>query len=350
MPDNIVPTFTVLVNGQPLPEAAAQDMLSVAVHDDVDAPGMFTLRLINWDMQQLKVTWSDDSLFALGSEVEVQLGYVDRLQKLMLGEIVGLEPEFSADEAPTLTVRGYDVRHRLLRGTKTRSFVQVKDSEIASQVVSAANLSAQVVDSKIKLDYVLQRNQSDLDFLQERARRIGYELAVSDKNVLFRPFQNDTRAVLTLDRTGTLLEFYPRMTSPSLVSEVAVQGWDPKQKKAIIGKAAAGSETGPMGATSGPSAVKAAFGVSSATTVDQPVFSKAEADAIAKGQLNAIALDYIEGEGVCIGDTRLRAGVVIKLAGLGSRFSGSYYVVAAIHSYLAQRGYRTTFTVRRNAS
>ncbi|NTW02924.1 MAG: phage late control D family protein [Oscillochloris sp.] len=351
MPDTFVPNFNVLVNGQALPKLAAQDILSVAVHEDVDTPGMFTLRMINWDMYGLKMTWSDDAIFALGSEVEVQLGYEGSLKKLMLGEIVGLEPDFNVDEVPALTVRGYDVRQRLLRGTKTRSFVQVKDSDIASQIISAANLSAQVVDSKVKLDYVLQHNQTDLDFLHERARRIGYEVAIDDKTVLFRPFQNATGAVLTLDRVGgALLQFYPRMTSPTIVSEVTVQGWDPKQKKAIASKASAGSESGLMGNISGTSAVKSAFGVSSATTVDQPVSSKAEADAIAKGRLNTIALDYIEGEGVCIGDASLRAGSVIAITGLGTRFSGNYYVVSTIHSYQPQRGYRTTFTVRRNAT
>jgi phage protein D len=62
-----------------------------------------------------------------------------------------------------------------------------------------------------------------------------------------------------------------------------------------------------------------------------------------------MALGFITGEGVAIGNTDLRAGTVVKFAGLGQRFSGSYYVTSTVHTYSPSRGYRTEFSVRRNA-
>ena len=138
----VVPDFQVRINGRDLPSAAVMDLSSVIVHDDVEAPGMFSLRLLNWDMLQLRMTWVDDDLFAVGNAVEIAMGYVDNLTTLITGEITGLEPEFCANEPPIVTVRGYDRRHRLLRGRKTRSFVKVKDSAIASQIASEAGLAA----------------------------------------------------------------------------------------------------------------------------------------------------------------------------------------------------------------
>ncbi len=85
-------------------------------------------------------------------------------------------------------------------------------------------------------------------------------------------------------------------------------------------------------------------------SVDHPVFSQAEADQMATGRLNEMALTYISGEGMSIGRTDLRTGAVIALEGLGERFSGRYYVIAATHTYVPNRGYRTAFTVRRNAT
>ena len=203
MPDSrgtqrLVPDFRVRINGADLPAQARADLLAVAVHEDVEAPGMFTLRLINWDMAQLKVTWADDDLMAEGNEVEIRMGYVDHLEPLMVGEITGLEPEYSGSEIPMLTVRGYDRRHRLLRGHKTHSFTQMKDSDIASQIAGDAGLTAQADDTRVTLDYVLQHNQTDLEFLQDRARRIGFEVVVEDKTLLFRPRQNASAEALTL--------------------------------------------------------------------------------------------------------------------------------------------------------
>ncbi len=347
----LVPSYSVQINGANVSSTVQADLISVAVHQDVQAPDMFTLELVNWDLMKVAVTWSDDDLFAAGVQVQIQMGYVDNLQTLMAGEITGLEPSFSADEVPTLTVRGHDGRHRLLRGNKTRSFTQVKDSDIASQVASSHNLTAQVTDTRVTLDYVLQNNQTDWEFLQERARRIGYEVVVQDKTLYFRPHQNSASAALTLTRDQDLIEFYPRLTTMTQVGQTAVRGWSIKDKAAITAQAVPGDVTANMGGrTTGPSAANNAFGQTEATTVNRPVFSQAEADQIAKGQLNNLSLAYITGEGVCIGRTDLRAGQVIRIDGLGKRFSGLYYVTTAIHTCSPRRGYLTAFTVRRDAA
>jgi phage protein D len=79
------------------------------------------------------------------------------------------------------------------------------------------------------------------------------------------------------------------------------------------------------------------------------VVSQQEADEIAQGRLNDIGLDYITGEGRSVGRTDLRAGTVVRIAGLGQRFSGLYYLTATTHIYAPAQGYYTTFAVRRPA-
>jgi len=341
----------VRINGAELPPKAAADVVAVDVYQDVSVPSMFELKLINRDMAKLKITWSDDPLFAEGSEVEILMGYAGKLASVMNGEITGLEPEFHAGEVPMLTVRGHDRRHRLLRGRKTRSFTQVKDSDIASQVAQEAGLSAEAEDTQVTLDYVLQHNQTDWEFLDGRARRLGFEVLVEGKTLKFRPHKNDGSEVLTLSRDQDLIEFRPRLSTIGLVGEVAVQGWSPKDKKAITGKAAAGDEGTTMGGTKGgPKTADGAFDAAAANLVDRPVFSQAEADQIARGRLREMALAYVTGEGVAVGRTDLKAGTVIKIEGFGRRFSGLYYLASTRHTYSPARGYRTELGVRRNAT
>ncbi len=349
---NLVPEFRVFVNGNELPPEAAIDLTAVAVYEDVDAPTMFTLTLVNWDMAQLKVTWADDDLFAVGSEVEVQMGYVDALETLIIGEITGLEPEFSPHSPPTLTVRGYDRRHRLMRHHQTKTFTQIKDSDIASQLASDYGLQAEVEDTSVTLDYVLQRNQTALAFLKELAQRNGYEVTVDNKTLFFRPHQYTETAVLTLKWELDLIEFYPRLSSLSQVSQVTVRGWNPTEQAEIVGQAKSGDEGSAMGgSTVGPSVVEEAFGQTSLISVDRPVFSQAEADQAALGQFRTMALAYISGEGACVGRTDLRAGAVIEIDGVGDRFSGLYYVPSTTHKFEPKQGiYRTRFSVRRNAT
>jgi phage protein D len=248
-------------------------------------------------------------------------------------------------------VRGYDRRHRLQRGRKTRTFVQQKDSDIAAQIASEAGLTAEVEDSSTVHEYVLQANQTDLDFLHERASRIRYEVVVEDKTLFFRPVANAQSAVLTLTMDGDLLEFYPRLSSAGQVSEVAVRSWSPKEKKELLSQATAGDAVSTMGGQeSGAALAEGAFGTAIELLSARPVVTQAEADQLAKARLNDLMLALISGEGVCWGRTDLRAGKVIKIDGVGQRFSGQYYVTGVIHRYSFQGGYETHFMVRRNAS
>lgn len=349
--ENAVPDISIRVNGSELSPAAQQDILSVVVHEDLSAASMFTIQMHNWDMVGLQYTWSDDSLFTPGNEVEIWMGYVDQLQKIMIGEITSLEPLFQADEIPILIVRGMDHRHRLFRGRKTRSFTQAKDSAIAQQIAQQAGLRATVTDSKVTLEYVLQHNQTDMEFLRYRASRIGYEVFVESKTLYFQPHRHDNKKAITLSLSKDVIEFYPRLTTLSQVGERVVRGWDPKQKKEILSAAAAGQESSMMGgSTSGPKATNSAFGKTSAAQVAIPVFSKAEADQMALGQFNEAALTYIEGDGLCLGRNDLHAGMVIAIQEAGKTFSGLYYVTSVEHSITYNQGYQTRFTVQRNAS
>jgi phage protein D len=349
--ESLVPTIEVLIKGARLPLKAETELISLRVSEDLELPGMFTLVLVNWDPIKGQVTWSDSDLVDVGNQVELQMGYKNRLKLLMVGEITGLEPEFSTDALPTLVVRGYDLRHRLLRGRKTRSFTKMKDSDIAGQIAREQGLTGQVKDSKVKLDYVLQANQTDLEFLQDRAGRIGYEVVVENKTLHFRPHQNKSQKVLTLKWEEDIIEFTPRLNTMNQVGKVEVHGWNYKQKKTFIGQAAAGSETTTMkGSTSGPKKVNKAFGKATHVIVSESVCSQAEADQIAMGQFNDMALAYITGEGICAGQPDLRAGKVIEIAGVGKRFSGLYYITSTNHTYSQEQGYRTEFSVRRNAT
>lgn len=347
----LTPDYRVRINGSDLPAQALADLVALSVQLDVAALSMFTLRLVNWDMDQRKMTWSDDVLFALGSVVEIQMGYVNHLATLLVGEITGIEPEMGLQEMPMVTVRGYDRRHRLLRGQKTRTFRQMKDSDMIRQLAGDGGLSAQVTDSQVLHDYVVQHNQSDLEFMLERAQRIGYEVVVEDKTLYFRPPAYGESEGITLTHGGDLLEFYLRLSSLQTTDQLSVRGWDPGAKKALVATVSAGSEGSTMaGTTSGPAAMASAFGQNGLVSTAHPVATQSEADQIAQGRFQAMALGYIMGEGLCSGRTDLRAGMVIKLVGLGQQFSGRYYVTAVTHTFTPAHGYRTAFIVRRNAT
>lgn len=345
------PNVQIFIQGRLIKPEVTYDLISVSVSDDLEAPSMFEIRLVTWDLLQHKMTWVDDNLFNIGNEVKIKMGYENNLETIIFGEITGLEPEYIHDTTPILLVRGHDLRHRLLRGRQTKSFLKMKDSEIASQIAKKRGLTPEVTDSESQLEYVLQHNQTDWEFLQERALRIGYEVVVDEKKFFFRPHEYSKHKILTLVYEEDLLDFLPRLSTLNQVSELEIRGWDSLNKNNIIGKVKVGDEGGIMGGKkSGAKVVRNVFGESSDVIINQPMRSKSEADNMTIGQFKHHCLAYISGEGTCLGNFNLRAGKVIEITGVGKRFSGLYYLMSVEHTYTINQGYKTTFTVRRNAT
>lgn len=339
--------FDVRANGAAWQPQQRDDVRSLRVEEDLDGGSTFAIELSNWDLDTQGVTWSDT--IAIGTELNIQVGYLDDLHPVLLGEITSLEPAFGSHGPPVLTIAGYGFHHRLARVRRTRTFARMKDSAIAQQIARESGLRATVTDTKITLGYVMQANQTDWAFLRQRADRIGYEVFVRDKVLHLRPPGHAGAAAARLTLGEEISEFRPRLTAVDAPGEVTVRGWDVKQK-APLAASARSAEASPMGARQfGPAAADRVFGKSGAVVVDLLPGSAAEASSIARGRLDTQGLGYVRGRVSCDGNPRLRAGTVVEIAGAGSRFSGPYYVTAVTHTMEPDQGYRTDLTVERNA-
>src|SRR5438067_12416603 len=104
----------------------------------------------------------------------------------MKGEVSNLEVVLTPDGPMRLVLAGVDKGHSFDRGTATKTYKDVKDSDLASQIARKHGLSADVDDSKVVHDYVIQNNLSDYDFLMQRAALAGYRVYVDDKKLQFK--------------------------------------------------------------------------------------------------------------------------------------------------------------------
>lgn len=345
----VVPQPQIQINGQPLGKAA-QALRQVTVVDDLNSPGMVTLELVNRALMPGEVAWADEALFNLGSAIAIHMPEAAQ-DSLINAVVTGLEPEFAQDELPLLTVRGYDLRYRLMRGYKTRSFTQMTDSEIVAQIAREANLGQiDSVDTQLKLDYVLQHNQTDLAFLQARAKRIGYELTMTGQTLGFHPPKAKAQAQspLALTFPQDLLRFSPRLSGLAQPSHVEVRSWDMKKKAGVLGRSRSSDQPTRLGQTYGSQEAMQALGAAGLTRHDEPVTNPAEAVQMARGQFQKLALQYITGEGQCLGNPHLKVGCMVDIHGVGQRFGGRYYVTSATHRFGPDQGYFTDFTVQRN--
>jgi phage protein D len=352
----LVPGFSITVSAPGTKEQdlkPADDILSwvtgVSVEDRLRGPTTFTLELMTPTDTDRIVPWSEDKRFALGAGVSVKFGYGGKRELLIDGEITTLAPAFSIGGPPTLTVQGADLRHRLDTVPRIRSFDREKYSGMAEIICRAQNVPVEATDTGVIVPYKMQRDVTDLAFLEGCAKVIQFELVMDGRTLLFRPKVTRKESVATLTLDDDLLEFRPSLTLPKQTRVDAVS-WSMKSKANLKASAGDDSAVGMGGEQSAAEAAQKVFGASIEVLAGMSVLSQGELDQMASAFWESAMLEFITGSARCRGRTDLRAGSLVTLEGVGSRFSGDYYLDSVVHSFTPEGGYTTSFQVMRNAS
>jgi phage protein D/phage baseplate assembly protein gpV len=337
----------VYLNGTILPEAYMDALMSVEVDDSLYLPDMFTIMLSDRGLGILTGTIPGPG-FKLGDGVEIKVALRENGPKVKLleGEITSIEPDINSSDRGTLTVRGYDRSHRLMRGRKTETFLNVKDSDVASRLAQSAGLQANADDTGTVHKYMIQSNQTNYEFLSERAKRNGFQLYVEDRTLFFKRPPAAPPVGPTLDWGINLDQFRARVSTTDQVNRVVVRGYNPANKQAIVGSANSPSSQSQVRTyigKNGGQAAQSAFGMEATQTIiDRPVSDMGEANRIAQAELDARSANFFQAEGSAGGDPAIKAGAKITINGVGTNFAGEYLVTRSIHRY-SSRGYTTHF-------
>lgn len=349
-------TGDVRVNGTTIADDAMERLASVQVEQHLHLADVCTLRLADiGDPANLgKAIFYrlfDTDVFPIGGELEVDLGRDGSPANVFSGEITGLEMEVGEDGIAMITVRAYARSHRLQRGRQSKSFLEMTDSDIVRKVAQGASLQVEVDDTTTQHAYVLQYNQTDWEFLRERAALNGFELFVSGRTLYFREPKNGQNAGPEQKLWDNLQRIRVTMSTADQVGSVVVRAWDVTTKEAIVGTASNGNLSPTIGETKTGAQFASDFGEKTVYIVNRPVASQDEADTLAKAIYDELDASFVEAEGTSLGDATIKPGLTLKLSHIGTRLDGDYYITSAVHSAQVGGGYTTSFSVggRRSA-
>jgi uncharacterized protein len=379
-PDFYVPTFAVKLRGRLLEDDVVNDIVTVSYRDNIKEIDSFEITINNWDADKREFKYIDLDLFEPGNELELSMGYHGQdLQLMIKGQITSLRPSFPSAGQPTLAISGLNVIHKFRNEQRTWAYTDMTDSQIAQEVGKRLTIKVKTDQkaekAETKYEYVFQDNQYDIIFLMERARRVGYDLWVSEKTIngkteselnfgpsnnikaathqlsfaryRINPGQSDSERTASIAKLFPLIDFKPELSTAQQVSEVTVMGWNPKTKEPISQTAKRDEiKTKGVGAKGGQAAIEKSFSERKEIITDKPVSTDAEAKKLALASLDMIAKEMVKGNGATIGIPDLRAGGVVEMDGMGDRFSGRYFVTATTHA-IGDGGYTTNFECRR---
>ena len=342
------------IDGQQASSDLMEEILQISVEESLHLPGMFTLVINNpyaSGREDTEPTWRHQQLFEIGKTIKIGFSasttdeFTEQNKNYVLeAEITGMESHFNKNSQAPIIIRGYDISHRLHRGRYNRSFQNMTDTDIVKKIAGEVGIGTNTIENSGEPhDYVFQENQTNMEFLRERAARNGFEFFVQDGKLNFRKPQVDES--IQLEWLKNLHSFRVRVTSAEQVEEVEVRGWDYTKKESIIStknsemvltetEHGKGSKTSTAFHGQPPKMI----------VVDQPVFTPKEADAIAQALFNELGGEFAYADAKAEGNPKIRPGRVVQLEGMG-KYSGKYYVTETRHLF-QERYYTTEFSVR----
>ena len=336
--------FKILHKRAALPIPVLAAIHDVQVVNQLNVPSMFSFTL---SAQSDSGAWQgvDLDAFKPGDEISIFLG-LDTAQELITGNVTAVEPSFA--EYSTVTIRGFDRMFRLRFGTHIRTFNNLPENEIVSQIARTAGLAVELAGNPGTLnDYVMQNNQTNYAFLLQRCDLLNYELLMKGTTLVFRPAAEGESPVRTLSYPKDLVRLTLNLKVPTQGEQVTVTGYDIDSNQ-YISVDSTGSNEDLMGRTQTGYQEAADF-PDSGIAIQRSDLSTAEAlQEVADAQYQRNLSGFIEGTASVQGDPELVAGINIKLSGVSDRFNGLYYITETTHSYDDDSGYKTDIKLRRS--
>src|SRR3989304_9570308 len=125
----LIAQIYLTLDGAAVPEPVMADLVMARVEGSVHLPDLAVLQFHNSEMQ-----WTNRQQFKIGQELKIQLGEAEMKKQVFAGEITGVELDVTMAGTVEMRVRAYDRAHRLHRGRFTKVYLNVTDSDIATQI------------------------------------------------------------------------------------------------------------------------------------------------------------------------------------------------------------------------
>jgi hypothetical protein len=384
----LAPDFRVTINGNDVPSALRQSIMSVRYQDGTQAAYRVEIAVANVDLRWLQqhikglgfhpfptgvafgpvhAKLAEENLFDIDNTLRLSLGYAPgEVEEVFKGDITGVQASFPSGGMPTMTIVAHDYLHRFMNGRYARGFGPLPDALIAA-ILSAVNLIIPLIDPTLMaastavavVNYIFkgtgtkQAGQSDLDLMREIAALYDADFWVEGDFFYFSRFiPKEYSPRLTLRWGESLLDFSPKVNTLGQVAGAGMKFtlrelpisflvnafWDFDHETLGI-RVIPGQAAGLLKMAAGPTNTLITHPIGSPADIMNSVMLLAH-------ELRTKINTRLTGSGSAVGDPRIRAGAVIRLEGLGPDFSGDYRVSSATHT-IDSSGYRTSFEVRK---
>ena len=265
-----------------------------------------------------------------GKEVEIKVGHdpTGTLETIFKGIIVehGIKQSFGVgsmvlvckDEALKLTV-----------GRKNMVFYEMTDSDIISQVVSDAGLSADVESTSATHKKLVQYYSTNWDFIQARADANGLVTIINDGEISIKKPTVSEKSDIAVAFGTDVIDINLRMDATHQYSAVVANCWNHADQAVDNAEGAAPSANaqGDIDSSTMSSILEPEELVQTSAPVTADVLQAWTDSVYQRGHLSRI-----RGTVSFMGTVGVEVGKTIELASMGAHFDGDGYITKVRHT------------------
>lgn len=328
-------THTILIGSQPALTAAdelphALHVVGIEVDSSLNKVPTATLTVADGNPYEQDFEVSSSGLLAPGKFVEIKLGYNGDNTTVFKGLVTANSHQIQDTQSLLLvTCKHETVRMTIARNS--RNYTEVKDSDVAEQLLADNGLSDyEVASTDVVHEQLLQNQISDWDFMMTRLDVNGLYYSTDQGKIVIRKPNEDTSSALTLSYGHNIVSFEATVDARVQTQGIASHAWDPTNQDVVTSEGAGG-----------PTAYAGSMSTDElAEIMDKPLGIRVSGSMetqslqlLANAKKTKQALSKIKGKVQFSGESIVIPGSFLTLSGLGTQFNGKVFVSAVRHAY-----------------
>ena len=300
---------------------------SVTISESFGKVALAVLTLV--DSEESDFDISDSDAFTPGQMVSVSAGYDDSKALLFKGVVVRQGIKLVTGE-PKLIVTVKHEAFRMSLSRRTERYADSKDSDVVKDLVGRYGLQADIEDTMVTHESMVQYNASDWDFINMRTEANGQLLATTPEGVVSHKPDLSSEPVLLLDGGYSIIDMEAELDGMSAFDGFKSSSWNFTSQANDDVEASAGPDSPQGSLKTGDLASAMGNGDKLVPSTGQ----QANADGLT-ARVDAEAafssLRRITGQVTIPGSIPVHPGCLVSLKNVGGRIGGDAFVTAVAH-------------------
>lgn len=325
---NATVKLTIKINGSTMDESF--QIVSLHVEKAANKIPWAQIELTDGNMSEGEFPASNADDFKPGSQVTIAAGYGQLTDTIFQGLVIRHTIKIFGENQSRLIIECRDASVKMTVGRKNANYIEMKDSDIISKLISNyTDLSGDVTSTAVTYDELVQYYCTDWDFMLSRAEINGMLVLANDGTVVVTPPDVDAAATLFVTYGQDLIELEADIDARSQFDAVNAVAWDPQTQKVVKAQSKSISLNKQGNLTSED--LSGVIGLADYQLQTAAAINSNGLSEWAHAQQIKSSLARIRGRMKFQGSAKVNPGDLVELDGTGDRFNGTVFVSAVTH-------------------